>query len=253
MSLQACARLVQAGDPDRFLAVMAAPTEVRARLLPLYAFNLEVARAPWVTDQPLIAEMRLQFWRDVLAGSQPRAHEVAAPLQQLLAESGLDPKVLDQLIVARHWDIHRAPFADQGSFDAYIEATAAGLIWAAAQVLGAPPLAEAPFRALGWAAGLASFLRAVPQLTAKGRAPLVDDGPQAIRALAQRGLDRLSTARSLRADFGPAAAAALAAWMAAPILGQAAREPSRVAAGTLGLSEFNRRGRLMWMTATGRF
>ena len=38
MSLDACAEIVQRGDPDRFAAVMAAPTAARARLFPLYAF-----------------------------------------------------------------------------------------------------------------------------------------------------------------------------------------------------------------------
>ncbi|MGB3250003.1 MAG: squalene/phytoene synthase family protein, partial [Tabrizicola sp.] len=66
MTVAACAGLVQRGDPDRFRAVMAAPVEARAQLFPLYAFNLEVARAPWVTQEPLIAEMRLQWWRDVV-------------------------------------------------------------------------------------------------------------------------------------------------------------------------------------------
>ena len=66
MSLQACADLVQRGDPDRFAAAMAAPVAARKVLFPLYAFNLEVARAPWVTEEPMIAEMRLQWWRDAL-------------------------------------------------------------------------------------------------------------------------------------------------------------------------------------------
>jgi phytoene synthase len=65
MSLQACADLVARGDPDRFRATMATPPEARAVLFPIYAFNLEVSRAPWVTEEPMIAEMRLQFWRDV--------------------------------------------------------------------------------------------------------------------------------------------------------------------------------------------
>ena len=95
MTTQACASLVEKGDQDRFLAVMAAPVQARARLFVLYAFNLEVARAPWVSEQPLIAEMRLQFWRDVLADPKPRAHEVAGPLRQIIDESGLDSNVLD--------------------------------------------------------------------------------------------------------------------------------------------------------------
>jgi 15-cis-phytoene synthase len=57
MTVNACAALVQRGDPDRFAAVMAAPVEARARLFVIYAWNLEVARAPWVTSEPLIAEM----------------------------------------------------------------------------------------------------------------------------------------------------------------------------------------------------
>jgi hypothetical protein len=65
---------------------MATPPEARAVLFPLYAFNLEVSRAPWVTEEPMIAEMRLQFWRDVAEeigqGAPPRAHEVAAPLAE---------------------------------------------------------------------------------------------------------------------------------------------------------------------------
>ena len=66
MTLAACAEMVRRGDPDRFLSAMTAPPDARAKLFPLYAFNLEVARAPWVTQEPMIAEMRLQFWRDAL-------------------------------------------------------------------------------------------------------------------------------------------------------------------------------------------
>ena len=65
--LAACAALVQRADPDRFLAVMAAPVAARRVLFPLYAMNVEVSRAPWVTAEPMIAEMRLQWWRDALA------------------------------------------------------------------------------------------------------------------------------------------------------------------------------------------
>ncbi|MBT6544979.1 MAG: squalene/phytoene synthase family protein, partial [Rhodobacteraceae bacterium] len=64
--LNACAALVERGDPARFLAVMAAPVQAREVLFVLFAFNLEVARAPWVTQQPMIAEMRLQWWCDAL-------------------------------------------------------------------------------------------------------------------------------------------------------------------------------------------
>ncbi len=253
MSLDACARLVARGDPDRFLAVLAAPVAARVRLLPLYAFNLEVARVPWVTDEPLIAEMRLQFWRDVLADDHPPAHEVAGPLWQAMHESGIDSKELDRIVQARLWDVGRRAHADAAALAAYLDDTAAGLMWAAGRVLGAPAAAEGGLRDLGWAAGLANYLRAVPALQAKGRIPLVDDRARAISELAEQGLARLSSARAQRHGFGAGRPAALAGWLARPILEQARRFPQRVAAGGLGVSEFTRRGRLLWVAATGRF
>ena len=63
--LTACAAIVERADPLRFRATMAAPVKARRVLFPLYAFNIEVARAPWVTQEAMIAEMRLQWWRDV--------------------------------------------------------------------------------------------------------------------------------------------------------------------------------------------
>ena len=137
MTVDACAQLVARGDPDRFAAVMAAPVALRARLFVLYAFNLEVARAPWVTREPLIAEMRLQWWRDVVAESAPRAHEVAGPLFDLIRDAALPVDVLDRLIAARRWDVYAEPFVDAAAFEAYLEDTAAGLMWLAAKACGA--------------------------------------------------------------------------------------------------------------------
>ena len=68
MSVEACAELVERGDPDRFRAIMAAPPEARAQLFPLYAFNLEVARALLEnTELPAkaIAERALNIAADI--------------------------------------------------------------------------------------------------------------------------------------------------------------------------------------------
>ncbi|MCB6177019.1 squalene/phytoene synthase family protein [Rhodobacter sp. Har01] len=252
MTLDACARLLERGDPDRLLAVRAAPAWTRARLLPLYAFNLEVARAPWVTQEPMIAEMRLQWWRDVVAEDVPPAHDVAGPLQVLIREAGLPQAVLDRLIAARHHDVWRAPFADHRALAAYVEDTAAGLMWLAARALGAPDGAEVAVRAYGWAAGMASFLRAVPELTARGRQPL--PAGTGVADLALQGLARLAEARAGRALVPKAVAPALlAGWQAEGLLTLAARDPAAVREGRLQLSEFTRRRRLLWQAATGRW
>ena len=245
MSLEACAEIVQRGDPDRFAAVMAAPTAARARLFPLYAFNLEVARAPWVSKEPMIGEMRLQWWRDVMAEPAPRAHEVAGPFHALIQEAALPLAVIDRLIEARIHDVYGEPFADGAAFDAYLDDTAGGLMWLAATACGGTD--EHAARALGWAMGLANYLRAVPELEARGRQPLPDGRAEAVQALAKDGLQRLATAKG-RVPVP----AALAAWQARGLLRQVATNPALVANGAMGLSEFALRGGLLWAAFTGR-
>ncbi|GLS85049.1 phytoene synthase [Cypionkella aquatica] len=253
MSLQACADLVERGDADRFAAVMAAPINLRGRLWPLYAFNLEIARAPWVTKEPMIAEMRLQWWRDVVAEKAPRAHEVAGPLHDLIGAAGLDVAVLDRMAAARVWDIYSDAFEDQAAFDRYIEDSAAGLMWLAARSCGAPDQAERAVRDYGWASGLANFLWAVPGLEQRGRRPLVDGRPGAVRDLAARGLEKIRQARRSEIRLGAAAPALLAGWQAEALLRQVVADPMVVAEGRLGLSEFQRRGLLLWQGLTGRW
>jgi phytoene/squalene synthetase len=259
MTVAACAALVERGDPDRFLAVMAAPVAARAPLFALYAFNLEVARAPWVTQEAMIAEMRLQWWRDTVAAlAEPgpvRAHEVVAPLAEVVRGQGLPLAVMDRLVEARRWDIYREPFEDRAAFDAYLEDTGAGLMWLAASALGAPLEAEPAARAAGWAAGLAAFLRAVPELEARGRRPLVDGrAEEAVAGLARDGLARLAEAKRARGRVPPGAGAAfLSGWQTEALLRQVLADPRRVPEGTLGLSEFARRGGLAWAAITGRW
>lgn len=250
MSIAACAALVERGDPERFAAVMAAPLALRGRLYVLYAFNLEVARAPWVTKEAMIAEMRLQWWRDVVAEAKPRAHEVAGPLHELIVEAGLPVEVLDLMVGARRWDVYSDAFEDGAHFDRYLEETSGGLIWLAAKACGAPDRVEPAARAFGWASGLANFLRAVPELEARGRIPLVDGRPEAVRALAARGLAKIAEARVERRALGPAM---LAGWQAEGLLRQVVADPMVVAEGAMALSEFTRRGGLAWAALTGRW
>ena len=251
MSVGACADLVRRGDPDRFLAVMAAPVEARAQLFQLYAFNLEIARAPWVTEEPLIAEMRLQWWRDVIenaASGAAKAHEVAGPLHALIEDFGLPIAVMDRLIDARRWDIHREPHADPGALDDYLEATGAGLMWLAARSLGAADAAEPTVRAFGWATAAAGYLRAVPALLERGRQPLPEG--ETVDGLARKGLLKLAEARAGRKTVPrEVRPALLAGWQTESVLKQMVARPSSPAE----LSEFQRRGKLLWQAYSGRW
>jgi 15-cis-phytoene synthase len=252
VSIDACAALVARADPDRWAAVLAAPIAARPALLVLYAYNIEVSRAPWVSSQSLICEMRLQWWRDVLAQSTPRAHEVALPLHELIENTKIDRAVLDAMAGARVWDVYSDPFESADDFDAYIDATSGGLVWACAQALGAGAGAEGAARAYGYASGLAAFLRAVPDLAARGRLPLRDDSDAAIAVLAQKGLEKLHLARSNRREIGSAWPAMLAGVQAGALLRLAHKSPALVRAGGLHLAPAPSRARLIWASITQR-
>lgn len=226
-----CARIVERADPMRFRTVMAAPVAARGPLFTLYAFNVEVARAPWVTAEPMIAEMRLQWWRDALeemwTKAEVRAHEVTTPLARVT-----EPELtaaLDELVAARRWDIYRDPFEDQAHFDSYIDATSGGLMWTAAAALGAPEKSEQAVRALAYGAGVAAFLRAVPALEAAGRVPLLDGRKQGVAVLAKRALRKMRKPRVPRAAR-PALWPAIGAKVT---LHRAARDALAVAEGRL--------------------
>ena len=254
LSIEQCAEKVRAGDPDRFLSVMAAGPDQRGALFVLYAFNLEIARAPWVSQEPMIAEMRLQFWRDVLDGTTDgapsRAHEVAAPLSELIRQQNLPLEPFHQMIDARRWDIERQAFADTEAFSSHIKATSANLICLAVRALG--PEADKVATAAGMGIGIANWLSAIPQLEAANRLPLVDGRAEAVQQLARDGLAYLDKAKAM-APPAHAMPTLRSGWMARSILRTTVRDPQRVGTGNLRPSEFNRRAGLMAKTVLRRW
>ncbi len=248
--LTACAALVQKGDPDRFHAVMAAPVSARPMLFALYAFNIELSRAPWASQETMIAEMRVQWWRDIgnaiADGTPVRRHFVSTPLSQVLPADLATH--IDAMAEARRWDIYKDPFEDEAAFDAYIQNTSGSLMWMAASMLGDAD--EETVRGYGYAMGLANFLRAIPELENQNRVPLLDGTPEGVQSLAKKGLKVLQNARKGQVSKA-ARPALLAAWQAKAILAQAAREPHRVGKGALGQSEFTKRAGLLWHSLLG--
>ncbi|MEJ8560405.1 squalene/phytoene synthase family protein [Yoonia sp. GPGPB17] len=234
MSFEACAALVEKADPLRFRVAMAAPVAVRQILFPLYAFNVEVARAPWVTQEAMIAEMRLQWWRDALdeiaAGKTSRRHEVVDALAGCLDPEGA--QCLDGLVAARRWDVYKDPFEGPDHFDEYINATSGHLMWTAARLLGAAD--ESTVRDFAYGVGIANIFQAVPALTAQSRQPLIDTSDAGIKALAAQGSVRLNKAKSQRRTVPKASGPALVAgYHARPVLQMVQEAPGRVMADAL--------------------
>jgi NADH dehydrogenase [ubiquinone] 1 alpha subcomplex assembly factor 6 len=164
-----CGRDLQRLDPDRWLTTLFAPDAARPGLFALYAFNAEIARARESVSQPMIGQIRLQWWREawdgIVAGT-PRQHPVVLALHDHCRH--LDQNVVMALIDARECDMEDAPFADLPALTAYARATSAPLMKLAAQQLNTQ-VADTITDAAGTAFALAGILRAAPHLLARQR------------------------------------------------------------------------------------
>jgi phytoene synthase len=125
-----CEAMVRRDDPDRWLATFFIPAGVRKHVYALYAFNLEVARVREIVSEPLLGEIRYQWWRDALEKQDDAdvvANPVAAALLDTVAQFNLPKESLLRLIDARIFDLYDDPMEDIGAFEAYAAATTSNL------------------------------------------------------------------------------------------------------------------------------
>lgn len=171
--LSPCAEMVRRHDRDRFLCALFAPADRRDDLFALYAFNLEVAKTREIVREPMLGQIRLQWWRETIAGiyaGQPRRHEVVQPLAETIRRHDLPRQALDALIDAREADLQAEPLETLAHLEAYAEATSAGLnrIALIIQGAGAGPSQDA-VRHVGIAWALTGMIRALPTQHRQGR------------------------------------------------------------------------------------
>jgi len=218
----------------------------------LYAFNLQIARAPWVASDPILAEIRLRWWADAVAeiydGAPARRHDVTESLAALIRMADLPQRLFAEMIAARALDAGGEPLADLAAVELYIDHTAGHLMELAARHLGAEGAALPVVRDFARGAGTAALLRALPELRARGRDPLPPG--VAVGTLARDGLAALARARARRVRVPKATAPALlAGWQADRVLRLAAADPGA----PLEASEFRARATLLWRAFSGRW
>lgn len=264
-------KTLQSADPDRRLAALFAPADVRARLFALYAFNQEVGRVAEATSEGMIGEMKLTWWRDAIAdlyAATPnvRRHAVTEGLAEMTGQ--VAQADLETLIEARFDDISARPYASLDEVIAYVDATAGRLMRIALHICGAELEADR-VRAAGRAWGLTGLLRAFPVRAKIGRAPVGGDDLHAagatpamlaqglgeakvaeavrpVRAAARQALDELRAGGALPPEAVPAMGYAV---LAGGYLDSLPEQPYRLAPERALLA---RQLRLTWLSLTGR-
>ncbi|RKQ71528.1 phytoene/squalene synthetase [Litorimonas taeanensis] len=154
------ARLEQA-DPDRYRSSLFAEPGVRERLILLYAFHLELARIPELVSEPMIGQIRYQWWRDVITEiyetETVRKHEITTPLRALFLEFDIPRYWVDQLIDGRERDIDPRPFSSLSDAQDYCAKTSGVLMKIAVKLCGVDP--QAAVETMGTAWGLTGLAR----------------------------------------------------------------------------------------------
>ncbi|MBK4215650.1 squalene/phytoene synthase family protein [Paracoccus caeni] len=254
MTLEAATETVREQDPDRFGAVLAAAPDQRPALVTLYALNLELARAPFQSAEPMLAEMRLQWWVDRLAemgqGTEPPLHDVLTPLWE---SWGTSAGAFADLAEARRRDCAREPFTGPDEVIDYIDATSGRLMWFAAQRLGANTASQPVVADHARGVGLAAWLRALHQLQPLGLG-FQHETPEHAVELAKAAQESLRLASRRHKLVAKQAAAALYPGPRIP------RLLAEIASGRLDpykdaseITPFQRRASLARLALTGRW
>ena len=164
-------------DPDRFLASLFAAPHLRPALWALIAFNCEIARTREVVSEPVLGQIRLQWWRErieELTSGRAVDHEILVALNEFTPViSRLGIKALHRLVDAREQDLDDSPCATLDQFLSYVRETSTPLgmlMLAALGVEDADSCSAGENIAIAFA--LAGVLRAVPYMARHGQVRL---------------------------------------------------------------------------------
>ncbi len=203
------AGLVRKADPDRYLSTLYAPEDRRGALFSLYAFDAEIARVRDVVSEPMPGEIRLQWWRDVLAGEPEAAagHPIAAPLVSAIRDYRLPVQTFLDYLETRTFDLYDDPMPGRTELEGYCGETASAIVQLAALVLD--PAEAMRHAALaghaGCAMGIARLVRLMPIHRARGQCYIPAE------LLSATGLDRESYLAASDAGAMTAAVSAMVA------------------------------------------
>jgi phytoene synthase len=200
----------RAYERDRYLAALLAPRSLRADLIAVAAFGGEVARIPAYVREPMMGEIRLQWWREALAAAAAGSgtgHPIADAAGAAVRRHGLPLSVLEDFTRATGLRLSEAAPADDEALQSYLASTEGVLFALAWHILAGSGAGSQPelLASAGQTYGLARLVHEFPAVLAQGRT-----------LIPRSRLDkRDTTLEALRAGARPEEAQALLAEVAA--------------------------------------
>ena len=273
------AQQVRRFDYDRYLCALFAPAARRDALFAVLAFNIEVAKTREAVTEPMLGQIRLQWWREAIAeiydgdpgeGGGVRRHEVVLALADAIQAHDLPRRAFDRLIDAREFDLTDQLPRSLGDLMDYLDDTSAALFHLLALVLDARDVAtDTIARGVGRVWGLTGLIRAIPFHARQQRCFIPQDVAEstglkprdvfdlkptealasAVRRLTEEAARRLTLARAERETLDPKAlSAVLPAILAGRYLDRIAAQDFDVLTKPVTLGRFIRQ-RALWRAA----
>ncbi len=155
-------------EPDRYIAALLAPRPVRNDLIAIAAFSSELLRVGDTVREPMIGQIRLQWWYDTLealARGDNSGHPVADAAGDAMRRHQLPPELLGSLIEARMSDLETGPPAGAAVLKDYLVQSEGALIRLALRILGVEitPQIDATADQAAIAYGMARMLVRLPR------------------------------------------------------------------------------------------
>lgn len=124
------------------LAISLMPTNIQKSIYVLYSFFAELDGLASQVSEPMLGEIRCQWWRDVITDKQAQSPLAEALLEAMAKHTWPEQALLD-LIDAKIFDLYADPMDNKASFEAYAGHTYSTLLQLTAQAID--PMAAKQF------------------------------------------------------------------------------------------------------------
>lgn len=140
------AQVARAHEIDRYLSALLSPRAVRPDLIALAAFAGEISRIPVMVSEPMMGEIRLQWWRDALAAGRggvrsgnPVTDAFAAAIRRHDLPQALVERVIDSQLAL----LEPQPFSDEAELRSHLASQDGTLFHLAARMIDRAAAAQA--------------------------------------------------------------------------------------------------------------
>ncbi len=192
-------------EPDRYYAALLAPRDARGDLIALAAFVGEVFRIGRIVRDPHLAEIRLQWWREALAGDERTGNPVADVFREMFVRRRLSRGEIDDWFDAVAAGFSAEPPVDLDHVRANLIPLERVPFAIAAQICGAATIDQSAFDDAALAYGAARLGLDLPYVLARGCMPL----PAGVGGVTNEGVPDFAPAMKNLATMSRAALARL--------------------------------------------